>query len=119
MKSLDELRQLRERAQEAVRLREQTEGTRIVVGMGTCGIAAGATIGSGWGAAASALGGALLGGYAGNAIENHTSKTQGLEITVRLSNNQIIAVTQPADQQFNAGDRVRVLTTGSRTRVTH
>ncbi|NMB25702.1 MAG: (2Fe-2S) ferredoxin domain-containing protein [Firmicutes bacterium] len=42
MKSLDELRQLRERAQEAVRLREQTEGTRIVVGMGTCGIAAGA-----------------------------------------------------------------------------
>lgn len=90
-------------------------GTGAIIG----GIAAGATIGSGWGAAASALGGALLGGYAGNAIENHTSKTQGLEITVRLSNNQIIAVTQPADQQFNAGDRVRVLTTGSRTRVTH
>lgn len=90
-------------------------GTGAIIG----GIAAGATIGSGWGAAASALGGALLGGYAGNAIENHTSKTQGLEITVRLSNNQIIAVTQPADQQFNPGDRVRVLTTGSRTRVTH
>lgn len=42
MKSLDELRQLREKAQETVRLREQTEGTRVVVGMGTCGIAAGA-----------------------------------------------------------------------------
>ncbi len=42
MKSLDELKKLRERAQEAIRLREQTDGTKIVVGMGTCGIAAGA-----------------------------------------------------------------------------
>ena len=42
MKSLDELRKLREKAQEAIRLREQTDGTKIVVGMGTCGIAAGA-----------------------------------------------------------------------------
>ena len=42
MKSLDELRKLREKAQEAIRLREQTDGTKIIVGMGTCGIAAGA-----------------------------------------------------------------------------
>ncbi|NLA59352.1 MAG: (2Fe-2S) ferredoxin domain-containing protein [Firmicutes bacterium] len=42
MKSLDELKKLRERAQEAIRLREQTDGTKIVVGMGICGIAAGA-----------------------------------------------------------------------------
>ena len=42
MKSLDELRQLRDKAQETIRLREQTEGTKIIVGMGTCGIAAGA-----------------------------------------------------------------------------
>ncbi|MGI6566171.1 MAG: (2Fe-2S) ferredoxin domain-containing protein [Firmicutes bacterium] len=42
MKSLDELRKLREKAQESIRLREQTDGTKIVVGMGTCGIAAGA-----------------------------------------------------------------------------
>ena len=42
MKSLDELRKLREKAQEAIRLREQTDGTKIIVGMGTFGIAAGA-----------------------------------------------------------------------------
>ncbi|NLK09043.1 MAG: (2Fe-2S) ferredoxin domain-containing protein [Firmicutes bacterium] len=42
MKSLDELRQLREKAQETIRLREQAGGIRIIVGMGTCGIAAGA-----------------------------------------------------------------------------
>lgn len=42
MKSLDELKKLREKAQETIRLREETEGTKIIVGMGTCGIAAGA-----------------------------------------------------------------------------
>ena len=42
MKSLDELKKLREKAQETIRLREQTEGTKVIVGMGTCGIAAGA-----------------------------------------------------------------------------
>lgn len=42
MKSLDDLRKMREAAQEQVRLRESREGTRIVVAMGTCGIAAGA-----------------------------------------------------------------------------
>lgn len=42
MKSLDELAKIRERAQEMTRLRESQGGVRIVVGMGTCGIAAGA-----------------------------------------------------------------------------
>ena len=42
MKSLDELRKLRKKAQEAICLGEQTDGTKIVVGMGTCGTAAGA-----------------------------------------------------------------------------
>ena len=43
MKSLDDLAKIRERAQEMTRLREGKEGSaRIVVGMGTCGIAAGA-----------------------------------------------------------------------------
>jgi len=37
----DELNRLRERAQEEIRVRLDT-GTRITVGMGTCGIAAGA-----------------------------------------------------------------------------
>lgn len=42
MKSLDELAKIRERAQEMTRLREGQGGVRVVVGMGTCGIAAGA-----------------------------------------------------------------------------
>ena len=43
MKSLKELEAIRERAQNKVNLRQDREdGTRIVVGMATCGIAAGA-----------------------------------------------------------------------------
>ena len=42
MKSLEELKAIRERMQSKVILREGTNEIRIVVGMATCGIAAGA-----------------------------------------------------------------------------
>ena len=42
MKSLEDLRKLREEALKKMEMRYQGGGTRIQVGMGTCGIAAGA-----------------------------------------------------------------------------
>ncbi|SHK03578.1 NAD(P)-dependent iron-only hydrogenase iron-sulfur protein [Geosporobacter subterraneus DSM 17957] len=42
MKSLEELAKIREEALKKVDLRSEREGTRIVVGMATCGISAGA-----------------------------------------------------------------------------
>lgn len=42
IKSLDDLKRLREEAQKVKELRDQTGKTQIVVGMGTVGIAAGA-----------------------------------------------------------------------------
>ncbi|MCQ2436418.1 MAG: (2Fe-2S) ferredoxin domain-containing protein, partial [Clostridia bacterium] len=42
MKSLEELAAIRDRMKGKVALREGTNETRIVVGMATCGIAAGA-----------------------------------------------------------------------------
>lgn len=42
MKSLQDLEAIRERARYQTRLREGTSEARIIVGMGTCGIAAGA-----------------------------------------------------------------------------
>ena len=41
IKSMEELRRLREETQKSIKVRVDT-GTRITVGMGTCGIAAGA-----------------------------------------------------------------------------
>ncbi|MTI70427.1 MAG: (2Fe-2S) ferredoxin domain-containing protein [Firmicutes bacterium] len=42
MKSLEELKKIRQEAKKRVVLRENREGIRIVVGMATCGISAGA-----------------------------------------------------------------------------
>ncbi len=42
MKSLEELAAIRQRTLEGVNMRHDRHGTRIVVGMATCGIAAGA-----------------------------------------------------------------------------
>ncbi|MTI67544.1 MAG: (2Fe-2S) ferredoxin domain-containing protein [Firmicutes bacterium] len=42
MKSLEELKKIREEAKKRVVLRENREGIRVVVGMATCGISAGA-----------------------------------------------------------------------------
>lgn len=80
---------------------------------------AGSTIGGGRGSSVMALVGAVAGGLAGNAIENNVSKTAGLEITVRLENGQYTAVTQTADEPFRPGERVRVLSDGRTSRVSH
>ncbi|MDD3920903.1 MAG: (2Fe-2S) ferredoxin domain-containing protein [Eubacteriales bacterium] len=42
MKSLEELEAIRKKTLDTINLRKEHEGTRIVVGMATCGIAAGA-----------------------------------------------------------------------------
>jgi NADP-reducing hydrogenase subunit HndB len=42
LKSLEDLKRIREQAQAQIRMRTQEANTKIIVGMGTCGIAAGA-----------------------------------------------------------------------------
>ena len=98
------------------------EGTQSGVGAaagGVIGGVAGSDIGHGKGSTVGAVLGAVLGGVAGQAIEERTSKKDGLEITIKLDSGQIIAVTQEADDQFHAGERVRVLSGSGVTRVSH
>lgn len=78
---------------------------------------AGSTLGSGNRAnAAGAVGGAVVGGAAANAITGSTQA--GVEITVRLENNQLISVVQAgSSNEFRAGDAVRVTSDGQTTRV--
>ncbi len=99
------------------------EGTKS--GVGTVGGAAlggvaGSTIGQGRGQIAGAIGGAVVGGLVGSAIEEGVTRQPGLEITVRLDNGRMTAVTQAADEPFYPGDRVRLLTSYDGTaRVAH
>lgn len=102
----------------------QIEGTQTGVGTlagAAVGGIAGSNLGEGKGSAVGAILGAVGGGIAGNALENAGTKKQGVEITVRLDSGRLIAVTQQADpnEQFRPGDRVRVLSGGGTTRVTH
>jgi outer membrane lipoprotein SlyB len=98
------------------------EGTKSVVGPAAgaaVGGIAGSNIGQGKGSTVGAIVGAVAGGVVGGAIEEGVTRTKGLEITVKLDNGRLIAVTQAADETFRPGDRVRVLTGGGVTRVTH
>lgn len=98
------------------------EGTQSGVGTAAgavVGGVAGSNVGRGKGSTVGAVLGAVAGGLAGQAIEEHTTKKAGLEITVKLDGGHLIAVTQEADEQFHPGERVRVLSGGGATRVSH
>lgn len=100
----------------------QIEGTKTPIGAAAgaaVGGIAGSNVGGGKGQAVGAILGAVGGGLAGAAIEEGVTRKPGLEITVRLDSGRLIAVTQEADENFAPGERVRVLTGGGVTRVSH
>ena len=98
------------------------DGTRSGVGAGAgavVGGVAGSTVGQGRGATVGAVLGSVAGGVAGQAAEQSATRQTGLEITVLLDGGRLIAVTQAADETFKPGDRVRILSDGATSRVTH
>lgn len=98
------------------------EGTKSPVGTvagAAVGGIAGSSLGGGKGAAVAAVLGAVAGGLAGSAIEENVTRWQAMEITVKLDNGRIVAIVQEGDPNlFRPGDRVRLLSDGSETRVT-
>lgn len=97
------------------------EGTRSGVGAATGAVAGGiggSTIGHGRGSAVAAVAGAVVGGIAGQAAEQGITARRGVEVTVKLDNGSMIAITQEADETFRPGDRVRILSDGATSRVT-
>lgn len=100
------------------------EGTKTPIGAGAgalVGGIAGSGVGSGRGSNVMAVIGALAGGMAGAAIEEGMTRTQGVEITIKMNKGGTIAIVQALapNQRFAVGDRVRVLYGSENTRVTH
>ena len=93
-------------------------GFGTLAGAGVGGVA-GSAIGAGRGSIVGAIVGAVAGGIAGNAIENSAARRPGYELTVRLDNGEMRAIVQEADEAFQPGDRVRILSRGGVSRVTH
>ena len=93
-------------------------GTGTLAGAALGGIA-GSTLGGGHNAnAAGAIAGAVVGGIIGSNVEKNANDRRGVEVTVRLENGKLIAVTQEKDEEFRVGDRVRILSGQGATRVT-
>ncbi len=98
------------------------EGTRGEIGTlagGAVGGIAGSDVGGGKGSGVGAILGAVVGGVAGSTIERGVTQKKGVEITVRLDNGELRAIAQEADEEFRPGERVRLVTGGGKTRVTH
>ena len=93
-------------------------GVGTVAGAVVGGVAGGG-LGGGRGSTVTAVLGAVAGGIAGHAIEDSATKKNGVEITVRLENGEMRAIVQLADEVFQPGERVRILSSGGASRVTH
>jgi outer membrane lipoprotein SlyB len=95
---------------------ESGVGTMTGAALGGLG---GSQVGHGNGSAAVGIIGAVAGGIIGNRVENQANNRPGFEITVKLDNGELRSITQAADEMFRPGERVRLLSNGYTTRVTH
>jgi outer membrane lipoprotein SlyB len=98
------------------------EGTQSPIGTiagGAIGGIAGSSVGGGKGSAIATVIGAVAGGIAGSAVEEVATRKDGLEITVKLDGGGLVAIVQEADEEFKAGDKVRLIERGDTTRVSH
>ncbi len=98
------------------------EGTKSPVGTiagGAVGGIAGSSIGGGRGSAIAAVIGAVAGGLAGSAAEEAVTRKNAYEITVKLDGGGLVAIVQEADEEFKAGERVRIVENGGTSRVSH
>lgn len=105
----------------------QIEGTKTRVGA-TAGAVTGGVIGRSVGnslgsnsisrSIGTVLGG-VAGGVGGAAAEEAITRTDGVEVTVKLENGEILAVVQQdGGENFQPGERVRLVGGGKATRVT-
>ena len=93
---------------------EGTSGAGTVAG-GVMGYVLGSAVGGGSGKSIAKAGGAIAGAAAGGTAERAATTQVGLEITVELDNGELIVVVQGADEHFDVGDSVRVITRGDGT----
>ena len=99
------------------------EGTKTPIGTAAgaaVGGIAGSSVGDGKGAAIAAVIGAVAGGLVGSAAEEAITKSQGVELVIRINNtDQIISIVQKHDpaKPFHIGDRVRLMEVNGQTRV--
>ena len=90
------------------------EGHSGVIGTyggGYVGHSLGRTVGAGAGSAVAGAVGAVAGAVAGTQAEKKATEQKAWELLVEISNGgETLAIVQPADQNFDEGEKVRVYT---------
>lgn len=98
------------------------EGTKTPIGTAAgaaIGGVAGSSMGNGKASTVAAVIGAVVGGIAGAAAEEGFTRKDALEITVKIDGGGLVAIVQEADEEFKAGEKVRLIESGGTTRVSH
>jgi outer membrane lipoprotein SlyB len=90
------------------------EGHSGVIGTyggGYVGHSLGRTVGAGAGSTVAGAVGAVAGAIVGNQAEKKATEQKAWELLVEISNGgETLAIVQPADQNFDEGEKVRVYT---------
>jgi outer membrane lipoprotein SlyB len=98
------------------------EGTQSGIGTGAgaaVGGIAGSSVGDGKEAAIGAIIGAVVGGIAGAAAEEFVTRSDGVELTIKLDNGSLVTIVQEATEKFSPGEKVRLIESAGVTRVSH
>lgn len=101
-----------------VMIEQNSTETGQVAG-GIIGGVAGSEVGQGKGQIVGSVAGAVAGSAIGSIIDRASDAKQGLEITVKLQNDKIVALAQIADEIFQVGDSVKILSSNGKSRVVH
>lgn len=100
-------------------IRQNSTETGKVAG-GIIGGVTGSEFGEGKGKIIGSVTGAVVGSAIGSVLDRNLQAKNGLEITVRLQDGRMIAIVQLADQPFQIGDPIKILTgQDGKSRVTH
>ena len=80
---------------------------------------AGSSVGEGKGQQIATTLGAIGGAVAASVVEEKATRVQGLELTVKMDSGKILSIVQEVEEinQFQKGQRVRILMQGSLARV--
>lgn len=103
-----------------VRIEGTKSGAGSIVG-GVAGAIGGSTIGDGRGSAIMAVIGSAVGGLVGGMAEEAITRSDGVEITVRKENGDVLAIVQAVapNEIFRVGDRVRLMHSYEGVRVSY
>lgn len=94
---------------QVVQLENSGEGGLLGAGAGAVlGGLAGSAFGGGSGKTWATVGGALAGAAVGYSAQKQMTHKNGLQLTIRMENGEIMTVIQDGKTLFNPGERVRV-----------